>query len=146
MKEILQFIKNHPVLFITWAFLFFSVAFIAIRNYLSKVINITCSEAIYLINKEDAVVIDLRNSEDFCKKHIVNSLNLSSKEIKIENLGKLIRTKRKPIIVVCTNGTISCGVAKKLVNFGFERVFLLKEGIFGWNKENLPLVRSKQKI
>ncbi|MDI4740096.1 hypothetical protein MJN54_29650, partial [Salmonella enterica subsp. enterica serovar Kentucky] len=34
---------------------------------------------------------------------------------------------------------IECGLTKA----GFEKVFVLKEGVAGWSGENLPLVRGK---
>ena len=50
---------------------------------------ITRGEATRLINKEDAVVVDLRQRDDFRKGHIAGAINLLPAEIKANNIGEL---------------------------------------------------------
>ncbi|WMQ74045.1 MAG: putative protein YibN [Sodalis sp.] len=142
MQEIMQFVGNHPVLSLEWVILVGSVIFTTFKSRFSKVSDIARSEAIHLINKEDAVIVDLRNRDDYRKGHIVNSLNLAASDIKSGNLGELEKEKGKPVIVVCARGTTSNDSAQNLIKAGFERVYVLKEGISGWSGENLPLVRG----
>lgn len=54
---------------------------------------ITRGEATRLINKEDAVVVDLRQRDDFRKGHIAGATNLLPSEIKANNVGELKSTK-----------------------------------------------------
>lgn len=105
---------------------------------------ITRAQAIALINKEEAVVVDLRTRDDFRKGHIIDSINLTPSEIKDNNLGELDKHKQKPVIVVSASGMESGKPAEHLVQHGFEKVFILKEGIAGWSGENLPLARGKK--
>ncbi|MDI5827879.1 rhodanese-like domain-containing protein, partial [Salmonella enterica subsp. enterica serovar Kentucky] len=51
--------------------------------------------------------------------------------------------KDKPIIVVDGSGMQCQESANALTKAGFEKVFVLKEGVAGWSGENLPLVRGK---
>lgn len=141
MQEITQFIGNHPILSLVWVVLLSAIIFTTVQIRFSKVCEIASYEVIKLINKEYAMIVDLRNQDDYCKGHIANSLNLTAADIKFGNVGELEKAKNKPIIVVCTYGTISRGPAKNLIKAGFERVYVLKEGISGWKGENLPLVR-----
>lgn len=60
MQEIMQFIGRHPVLSIAWIALLGAVLFTTFKGLMSKVKVITRGEATRLINKEDAVVVDLR--------------------------------------------------------------------------------------
>ncbi|AYW91271.1 rhodanese-like domain-containing protein [Yersinia pseudotuberculosis] len=143
LQEIMQFISQHPILSLAWVLLFGAVVFTSFKNSLSKVKEVTRSEATRLINKEDAVVVDIRTREDYRKGHIANSINLIPSDIKNGNLGELEKHKTQPIIVVCAMGTTSRASADMLSKAGFERVFTLKEGISGWSGENLPLARGK---
>lgn len=141
MQEITQFIGNHSILSLVWVILLSAIIFTTVQIRFSKVREIARYEAIKLINKEYAVIVDLRNRDDYCKGHIANSLNLTAADIKFGNMGELEKAKRKPVIVVCTRGTLSRTPAQNLIEAGFKRVYVLKEGILGWKGENLPLVR-----
>ena len=143
LQEIMQFISQHPILSLAWVLMFGAVVFTSFKKSLSKVKEVTRGEATRLINKEDAVVVDIRTREDYRKGHIANSINLIPSDIKNGNLGELEKHKTQPIIVVCAMGTTSRASADMLSKAGFERVFTLKEGISGWSGENLPLARGK---
>ena len=143
MQEIMQFVGRHPVLSIAWIGLLAAVIFTSLKGLTSKVKVITRGEATRLINKEDAVVVDLRQRDDFRKGHIASAVNLLPADIKANNLGELEKHKDKPIIVVDGSGMQAQDPASALNKAGFERVFVLKDGVAGWSGENLPLVRGK---
>ncbi|SFE23583.1 Rhodanese-related sulfurtransferase [Phytobacter palmae] len=143
MQEIMQFVSRHPVLCLAWIVLLGAVLFMTFKSLASKVKVITRGEATRLINKEDAVVVDLRQRDDFRKGHIAGSVNLLPTEIKANNVGELEKHKSKPVIVVDGSGMQAQEPANALIKAGFEQVFVLKEGIAGWSGENLPLVRGK---
>ena len=143
MQEIMQFVGRHPVLSIAWIALLGAVVFTTFKGLMSKVKVITRGEATRLINKEDAVVVDIRTRDDYRKGHIASSINLLPSDIKNGNLAELEKHKAQPVIVVCATGTTSRASAELLNKAGFERVFTLKEGISGWSGENLPLARGK---
>ncbi|AHK19302.1 rhodanese-like domain-containing protein [Yersinia similis] len=143
LQEIMQFISQNLVLSLAWVLLFGAVIFTSFKSSFSKVKEVTRGEATRLINKEDAVVVDIRTREDYRKGHIASSINLIPSDIKNGNLGELEKHKTQPIIVVCAMGTTSRASADILSKAGFERVFTLKEGISGWSGENLPLARGK---
>ncbi|RPH31093.1 rhodanese-like domain-containing protein [Buttiauxella warmboldiae] len=143
MQEIMQFVGRHPILSLAWVALLAAVLFMTFKSLTSKVKVITRGEATRLINKEDAVVVDVRSRDDYRKGHIANSLNVLPADIKSGNFGELEKHKAQPVIVVCGNGISSQESAALLTKAGFEKVTLLKEGIAGWSGENLPLVRGK---
>jgi len=63
MQEIMQFVSRHPILCIAWIGLLAAVLFTTFKGLTSKVKVITRGEATRLINKEDAVVVDLRQRD-----------------------------------------------------------------------------------
>ena len=143
MQEIMQFVTRHPILSIAWVALLGAVLFTTFKSLTSKVKVISRGEATRLINKEDAVVVDIRQRDDFRKGHIASALNVLPNEIKANNTGELDKHKAQPIIVVDGNGMSAQESANALLKAGFERVFVLKDGVAGWSGENLPLVRGK---
>ncbi|POP45314.1 rhodanese-like domain-containing protein [Superficieibacter electus] len=143
MQEIMQFVSRHPILCIAWVALLVAVLFTTFKGLTSKVKTITRGEATRLINKEDAVVVDLRQRDDFRKGHIAGSVNVLPADIKANNVGELDKHKDKPIIVVDGTGMQAQESASALTKAGYEKVFVLKEGVAGWSGENLPLVRGK---
>lgn len=143
MQEIMQFVSRHPILCLAWVALLVAVLFTTFKGLTSKVKVITRGEATHLINKEDAVVVDLRQRDDFRKGHIAGSVNVLPAEIKANNVGELDKHKDKPIIVVDGTGVQAQESANALIKAGYEKVFVLKEGVAGWSGENLPLVRGK---
>ncbi|MBB3324476.1 MULTISPECIES: rhodanese-like domain-containing protein [Atlantibacter] len=143
MQEIMQFVGRHPILSIAWVALLGAVLFTTFKSLTSKVKVISRGEATRLINKEDAVVVDIRQRDDFRKGHIASALNVLPNEIKANNTGELDKHKAQPVIVVDGNGMSAQESANALMKAGFERVFVLKDGVAGWSGENLPLVRGK---
>ena len=143
MQEIMQFIGRNPILCIGWLALFAAVLYTTFKGVASKVKVISRGEATRPINKEDAVVVDLRQRDDFRKGHIAGAVNLLPGEIKANNVGELEKRKSTPIIVVDGTGLQAQTPANELVKAGFEKVFVLKDGVSGWVGENLPLVRGK---
>ncbi|KAA8997292.1 rhodanese-like domain-containing protein [Affinibrenneria salicis] len=143
MQEIMPFISRHPYLSMAWVALLVAVIVMTVKSKFSRVKDVARSEAIRLINKEDAVVVDLRSRDDFRRGHIANAFNLLPNDIKNGSLGDLDKHKAQPVIVTCANGTASRESAENLLKAGFEQVVVLKEGLAGWSGENLPLVRGK---
>ncbi|AXF78186.1 rhodanese-like domain-containing protein [Erwinia tracheiphila] len=143
MQDIMQFAGNHTILSLAWVVLLVLVVVTTFKGLFSKVKTISRGEAIHLINKEDALVVDVRSRDDFRKGHISNSVNVLAADIKKGSFSELEKHKTQPLIVVCATGTSAAESAAQLNTAGFERVFVLKDGVSGWNGENLPLVRGK---
>ncbi|GAB7258836.1 MULTISPECIES: rhodanese-like domain-containing protein [Dickeya] len=143
MQEIMPFISRHPILSLAWIALLVAVIVLTVKSKLSKVKEVARGEAIQLINKEDAVVVDTRNRDDYRRGHIAGAINLLPNDIKNGSVGELEKHKAQPVIVVCANGMSARESAEHLLKAGFERVMVLKDGLAGWSGENLPLVRGK---
>ncbi|WP_437613328.1 rhodanese-like domain-containing protein [Erwinia sp. V71] len=143
MQEIMQFASNHPILSMAWVVLLVLVIVTTVKGMFSKVKTISRGEATRQINKEDAVVVDVRSRDDYRKGHISGALNIAAADIKKGSFGELEKHKAQPVIVVCATGTSAAESAAQLSAAGFAQVSVLKEGIAGWSGDNLPLVRGK---
>ncbi|WP_366915712.1 rhodanese-like domain-containing protein [uncultured Gilliamella sp.] len=140
--EIIPFIKNHLLLSLGWIVLFIAIIVLTVKSKLSKVKIINNAQAINMINKLDAVIIDIRSADSFKKGHITQSHNILPIDIKNANAKTIDKFKENLIILVDENGLSSSSIGELLVKQGFLNVFTLKDGIAGWNGENLPLVKK----
>nr|WP_294833828.1 rhodanese-like domain-containing protein [uncultured Gilliamella sp.] len=140
--EIIPFIKNHLLLSLGWIVLFIAIIVLTVKSKLSKVKIINNAQAINMINKLDAVIIDIRSADSFKKGHITQSHNILPIDIKNANAKTIDKFKENLIILVDENGLSSSSIGELLVKQGFLNVYTLKDGIAGWNGENLPLVKK----
>lgn len=95
-----------------------------------------------LINRDNALVVDLSASADFEKGHIAGSRNIAPSQFDPEN-KVLAAAKQLPVVVVCRNGQASASAAKRLKKAGFEQVYWLDGGVAAWQQADLPLVKGR---
>ena len=143
LDQISQFIGNHPIL--SLAFIGIGVALIAneVSRFTRGYKALTPAELTRLINREDALVIDVSPINDFEKGHIVGSKHVALSQFDPEN-KVLAKVKELPVAIVCRIGTQSDQAAKRLVKAGFKNVYALDGGISAWQQADLPLAKGKQ--
>ncbi len=100
------------------------------------------AELTLLMNRENALVVDLRPIADFDKGHIPGSKNVQMSQFDPEN-RHLAPAKGLPVVLVCKTGITASEAARRLKKAGFERVYVLDGGIAGWQQADLPLVRGR---
>ncbi|MGV3345785.1 rhodanese-like domain-containing protein [Enterobacteriaceae bacterium LUAb1] len=143
MQEIMQFAGNHPALSIGWVVLLGLVIVTTGKSIFSGVKTVSRGEAIHLMNKESAIVVDVRVRDEYRQGHISNAVNVQATDIKKGSFSELEKYKAQLLILVCASGHNAGESATKLRQAGFEKIAILKDGITGWNSENFPLVRGK---
>lgn len=99
------------------------------------------STATRLINKDQAVVIDLRDNNAFGQGHIVGAKNIPHTRL-AQDTKELAKYKEKPIILVCDMGRTSPASGTLLRKQGFTKVYLLTGGVQGWRSAGLPLITN----
>ncbi len=97
------------------------------------------SEATHYINKEEALVLDIRDKSDFKKGHISNAKNITNANLE-NRIGELEKFKSKPIIVCCNTGQKAIAASKILHKKGFEAIYRLNGGMQAWRGENMPVI------
>lgn len=95
-----------------------------------------------LVNRENALVVDLRPIAEFEKGHIPGAKNVQVSQFDPEN-RQLTAAKALPVVLVCKAGQASGDAAKRLRKAGFERVFVLDGGIGAWQQAGLPLAKGR---
>lgn len=101
--------------------------------------TLTAHEVTRLINKGEAVVVDVRESTDFGAGHIVGSLNIPHNKIN-DRWEELLSHKDKLIVLVDRMGQHAGSVGNTLRTKEFQ-VARLQGGMMEWQNQNLPVVK-----
>ena len=96
------------------------------------------SQATLLINREDALVIDVREPNEYAAAHVLGAKNLPLARLAAGATDQLKR-KERPIIVYCDGGERSGKAASVLKRQGYTRVSNLAGGLAGWQQAGLPV-------
>jgi rhodanese-related sulfurtransferase len=98
-------------------------------------------QATQLMNREDALVIDLRPLPEFAKGHILGAKSVPLAELE-KRAGELDKHKAKPVIVHCGDGNRSSSGAALLRKLGFGNVVNLTGGFAAWQQAGLPVEKK----
>ncbi|MBI4985519.1 MAG: rhodanese-like domain-containing protein [Rhodocyclales bacterium] len=100
--------------------------------------GVSVTEATLLINREDALVLDVRETGEWSAGHIPAARHIAVGQIE-KRLSEIDKYKEKPVIVCCASGNRSSSAAAALRKAGFQKVFNLSGGIGAWKEAGLPL-------
>ncbi len=144
MQQYIEFFSNHPILSAVWLVLFIMLIASWVKSKFSAVRQITPTDLTMQVNRNNAVVVDIRAEADFSKGHITGARNLSLTEIEKQQLSGLEKHKAEPIILVCQAGVSAQKAAASLLKQGFTSVAVLQGGMGSWTGASLPVVKSKR--
>lgn len=100
--------------------------------------DVTPREAKQLVETEDAVLVDVRESAEWRAGHAPRARHVPLRSLGA-HLDKLPRDR--PVIVVCASGMRSRSAARTLADAGFSRVLNVKGGMTAWRSSGLPVSR-----
>jgi len=143
LEHLLAFLGRQPMLSLLLAGLTVAIIVNELRRLTRGFSVLRPAETTALINRDNALVVDLRAVADFEKGHIPGSKNVLMSQFDPEN-KQLSAAKSLPVVLVCKTGMVASGAAKRLKKSGFERVFVLDGGIGGWQQAELPLVKGRR--
>ena len=138
LDQFLQFLWNHPFLTGMWLV---TLLAIVVHHRRSGGQALRPHEAVTMINRQNAVVLDIREKKEFEAGHVVQSFHIPLARLK-QRLVELKKHRNKPIVVVCKMGQQSSDAVRTLKEGGFEQVYKLAGGITEWKAQSLPLVQK----
>ena len=122
-----------PVDFVRNNLLLFVVAFVSGAMLLWPLFRkttggpwVTTAEATHLINREDALVVDVRDPGEYGAGHILGAKNVPLSRL---DEGDLAKRKERPVIVYCDGSERSSKAVAALKKQGFTRVVNLSGGL-----------------
>ncbi|MDI1300115.1 rhodanese-like domain-containing protein [Methylotenera sp.] len=109
------------------------------RKSAGGVPNLSPAEAVTLINRSNAFVLDVRDEAEFASGHIADATNipLASLEARI---GELKKYQNKTVLVNCQKGMRSAKACDILRKAEFTQVNNLQGGLSAWLEAKLPVV------
>ncbi len=131
---VVEFLNAHPIMVGLWAVVGVMLL-LSLTPGVGK--NIAPQQLTDLVNREDAVVLDIRPAADFAKGHIVGAINVPMSKL-TQSTADLDRYKERPLVVVCASGTTAVNACKLLQKGGFTKLFRLNNGMQAWLADNLP--------
>lgn len=103
--------------------------------------NLSTAEAINLINRNHALVLDVRNEAEYAGGHIVDAKHIPLDKL-AERLNELNKYKDKPILVNCQRGMRSAKACEILRKAEFKQIHNLQGGLDAWLAAKLPVVKG----
>jgi len=100
--------------------------------------GLSANDAVSLINREKAVVVDVCEPTEFAAGHIVGSKNVPLADLSAK-LGGAVKNKGLPLILVCQSGVRSGRAVAEAKTLGYEQVHSLGGGLTAWRSAGLPL-------
>jgi rhodanese-related sulfurtransferase len=95
-------------------------------------------QATQMINREDALVLDVREAAEYAKGHILGAKNVPLAELE-RRAGEFDKHKSKPVIVTCDSGSRATRAIGALKGRGFAHVVNLAGGYGAWQQAGLPV-------
>lgn len=138
MAQLIEFVGNHWILSSLWVALV--VALLVHRNRAAGP-SVTAQQAVMLINRSNAILVDIRDKKDFDAGHVVGAIHIPLNKLGTR-VTELEKYKTDPVIVACRLGQHSADAVKVLKSAGFAQVLRLSGGMTEWRAQSLPLVQK----
>ena len=136
-----DFIAGNFVLFAALGIIIALILRMEIKRALCGFKSVTPAEAVRFINKEDALVLDIRESNELGQGSIRGARHLALSVLK-QRLEELHEYIEKPVIAYCKAGNRSTQACEILKKNNFSNVMSLKGGLEAWKMDNLPVVKK----
>lgn len=141
MQEFTDFAIRNYHLFIALAVVLGMILWVEVRRATKGYKEITPAEAVTLINREDALVLDVREANELGQGSIINAKHVALSVLK-QKAEDLAKNKDQPVLVFCKTGLRSSQACKVLTGHSYTKVFGLKGGITAWINDQLPVVKK----
>lgn len=101
--------------------------------------NLSPAEAVTLINRSNALVLDVRDDAEFAGGHIADATHIPLADL-AARIGELKKYQNKTILVNCQKGMRSAKACDILRKADFTQVNNLQGGLSAWLEDKLPVV------
>lgn len=141
MVPTLQFLQNNWPLVLVMLVSGGMLIWPLINSPLSAMREIGAVQATQLINRKDALILDLREPKEYEGGRVPNAMHipLSQLSSRGQELGKFTA---RPLIAYCGRGNRSRSAAGALAKLGFKEMYALRGGLRAWADAGLPLEKG----
>lgn len=136
IEQVFEFAVNRWELVTAFAVLLLALLYVESQRAGRKVAP---SEAVRLLNHDEAVIVDVREKKEFSEGHIKGAIHIPMAKLK-ESEKQLKKHSDKLIIIVDKAGQHSGMAIKGLPNREQLSVARMDGGMMDWRNANLPVV------
>ena len=138
MGRLFEFIGNNVILVSTFVVLLM----LFIRNEVARGgKSVSPQQLVHMMNRDEAVVLDLRERKEFTEGHIIDAINIPQASLD-SRINELEPYRERPVIVACKMGQQASAAGNILRKAGFSNGMRLSGGMTEWRGNDLPLVKG----
>ncbi len=146
MSEFLQrlpeFLGNHLVLTLALFGVVIALIVTEAQRFTRGYVALTPAGLTQLINRDNALLLDLSSAQEFEKGHIPGARSMPMAQFDPES-KELARARELPVALVCRSGQASGRAAQRLRKAGYGKVYWLEGGLGAWQQAQMPLVSGR---
>lgn len=118
-----------------------SRGFIAVVDYRqANYREINSKDAVELIRNVAPLVLDVRTPDEYSRGHLKEAVLIPLQQLQVR-WREIADHTNQDVLIYCATGNRSTVAAKILIDNGFKRIFNLRQGISGWEREKYPVVQ-----
>ena len=102
---------------------------------------LTAQGAVQLINREKAVLVDVREAEEYAAGHPVGARNVPLADLEAKLPG-VVKNKALPVLLFCATGARARRALDTAKKLGYEKAQVVAGGMRGWKDANLPVEKA----
>src|SRR5438445_7164475 len=103
--------------------------------------SLTAQGAVQLINRERAVVVDVREPEEFAAGHVTGAKNVPLDQLE-QKLPAAVKNKSLPLLLICATGARAQRAVATAKKLGYEQAQAAAGGLKPWKDANLPVEKA----
>lgn len=142
LQRLPDFVQNNLILVAVFVVLLVMLVAGEVGRLTRKYKAITPGQLTQLINRDNALVVDVSAIADYQAGHIIGARHVPMSQFDPEQKD-LAKVKDLPVAVVCKTGQTAAGACERLAKAGFSKVYWLDGGMQAWAGADLPLTRGK---
>jgi len=139
IQKILTFTQAHWQICAVFAVTLLLIIWEELKNNIGGMPKIAAKDAPLLINRENAVIFDLRAPKIFAVGHILGSINIAKSDTESKQITAY---KNKTVILLDTTDALAATFGSKLKKQGFTKITILDGGVPAWQNAGLPLAKN----
>lgn len=98
---------------------------------------LSVTEAVVLMNRKSALVLDVREADEFAQGHLQGARNIPLSQLDARS-KELEKFRDKPVLIVCQRGSRASKASRLLKAQNFSALNVLKGGMQAWQEANMP--------
>ncbi len=137
-----EFLGNHLLLSLGFVGVLLALVAVELQRLTRSYKALTPAGLTQLINRENALLVDVSSLADFEKGHVPGAKHVAMSQFDPES-KELAKVRELPVAVVCKNGQTSAQAAQRLKKAGFSKVYWLEGGLGAWIEAQMPLAKGR---